>query len=120
MPSRRNAPVLAVTGGPAWSAGHGGADPARRARRLEEIDALKQGLDVPAATDILWFYFGYASYFTLTEENKWTLRQAEQWLFERACIGTSAMPARPSRSAGVCSPRPARTKSTGSAASSSR
>lgn len=55
------------------------------ARRLDEIGALKEGIDAPAATDLLWFYFGYSSYFTLTEENKWTLRQAEQWLFEQTC-----------------------------------
>ena len=50
------------------------------ARRLSDIGALARGVNVAAATDILWFYFGYSSCFTLTDENGWTLAKAENWL----------------------------------------
>ena len=55
------------------------------AQRLAGIGALKKGVSAAAATDILWFYFGYSSYFTLTDENKWTLAKAEKWLLGQAC-----------------------------------
>jgi len=55
------------------------------AQRLTEVGALRDQIDLQAATDILWFYFGYSSYSTLTDENGWNLAQAEQWLNERAC-----------------------------------
>jgi AcrR family transcriptional regulator len=54
------------------------------ARRLSDIGALARGVNVAAATDILWFYFGYSSYFTLTDENGWTLAKAENWLLGQA------------------------------------
>jgi hypothetical protein len=37
-----------------------------------------------AASDVLWFYFGYSSYFTLTDENAWSLGEAEKWLLAQA------------------------------------
>lgn len=55
-----------------------------RAQRLADTGALKPGTSVPAAADVLWFYFGYASYFTLTDENGWTLDEAEKWLLAQA------------------------------------
>jgi AcrR family transcriptional regulator len=54
------------------------------AQRLANIGALKPDVGVPAATDILWFYFGYSSYFTLTNENGWPLTEAEKWLVTQA------------------------------------
>jgi AcrR family transcriptional regulator len=54
------------------------------AQRLIEVGALREEMDLQAATDVLWFYFGYSSYSTLTDENGWNLAQAEQWLNERA------------------------------------
>jgi len=54
------------------------------AQRLADIRALKPGVSVAAATDVLWFYFGYSSYFTLTDENGWTLAKAEKWLLAQA------------------------------------
>jgi hypothetical protein len=30
--------------------------------------------------DILWFYFGYAGFFTLVDDNGWSYPRAEQWL----------------------------------------
>jgi AcrR family transcriptional regulator len=50
------------------------------ARLLADAGALKPDVSVAAATDILWFYFGYYSYRTLTDENGWTLADAEKWL----------------------------------------
>jgi hypothetical protein len=37
-----------------------------------------------ATADVLWFYFGYSSYFTLTDENGWPLAEAEKWLLAQA------------------------------------
>ena len=54
------------------------------AQRLADAGALKPGTGVPAAADILWFYFGYSSYFTLTDENGWPLAEAEKWLLAQA------------------------------------
>jgi AcrR family transcriptional regulator len=54
------------------------------ARRLADAGALKPDVSVAAATDILWFYFGYHSYLTLTDENGWTLADAEKWLLGQA------------------------------------
>jgi len=56
----------------------------RTAERLAELDALRDGLDVAAATDILWFYFGYSAYFTLIDDNGWTAERSEQWLSRSA------------------------------------
>jgi AcrR family transcriptional regulator len=52
--------------------------------RLADLDALKPGMTVDEATDLLWFFFGYASFFTLTEDNGWSPERSEQWLGELA------------------------------------
>jgi AcrR family transcriptional regulator len=54
------------------------------AQRLVDLGALKVDVSVAAATDILWFYFGYYSYLTLTDENGWQLADAEKWLLGQA------------------------------------
>ena len=54
----------------------------RAARRLSELDSLRDGIDVRQATDTLWFYLGNNAYFTLTDDNEWSLDKAEQWLHE--------------------------------------
>jgi AcrR family transcriptional regulator len=56
----------------------------RTAQRLADIGGLRPGTDRDQAVDVLWFYFGYASYFTCVEENGWSLEQAEKWLLDRA------------------------------------
>ena len=48
--------------------------------RLCELNALKAGVRVGDATDLLWFFFGYASFFTLTEDNGWSPERTEEWL----------------------------------------
>lgn len=48
------------------------------ARRLASLGALT--VDVDEATDVLWYFFGYASLFTLVDDNGWTYDRAEKWL----------------------------------------
>jgi hypothetical protein len=50
------------------------------AQRLAELGALRVGVDADEALDILWFYFGYAGFFTLVDDNGWSYAKAEQWL----------------------------------------
>ena len=54
------------------------------AQRMSELGGLKTGMTVEEATDLLWFYFGYASFFTLTEDNGWTPQRAQEWLRDAA------------------------------------
>jgi AcrR family transcriptional regulator len=55
------------------------------AARLVELGALRDGIDGKYAVDMLWFYFGYSSYFTLHDDNGWSYKHAEQWLVAQAC-----------------------------------
>ncbi len=55
------------------------------AERLATLGAFRAGVDVARAVDLLWFYFGYASYFTLHDDNGWSYEQAEHWLADQAC-----------------------------------
>lgn len=50
------------------------------AQRLAHLSALAPGMDRPEAADVLWFYFGYTGYFTLTDDNGWDLDRAQAWL----------------------------------------
>jgi AcrR family transcriptional regulator len=52
------------------------------ARRLAELNALRDGVDVESATDTLWFYLSNGAYFALTGDNHWSLDKAEVWLLE--------------------------------------
>ncbi|MET1026595.1 MAG: TetR/AcrR family transcriptional regulator [Dongiaceae bacterium] len=54
------------------------------ARRLAELGALRDGLDLERAVDLFWFYFGYWGLFTLHSENGWSYDSAEHWLREAA------------------------------------
>ena len=54
------------------------------AERLAELGALRPGADTSHAVDVLWFYFGYSSYFTLHDDNRWSYHQAERWLADQA------------------------------------
>ncbi|GII53575.1 TetR family transcriptional regulator [Planotetraspora thailandica] len=54
------------------------------ARRLAELNVLRDGVDAAEALDILWFYFGYAGFFTLVDDNGWSYARAEQWLLDAA------------------------------------
>jgi hypothetical protein len=55
------------------------------AERLAKLGALRRGIDVAAAVDLFWFYFGYTSYFTLHDDNGWSYERAEHWLADQAC-----------------------------------
>ncbi|HZC36109.1 MAG TPA: TetR/AcrR family transcriptional regulator [Chthoniobacterales bacterium] len=54
------------------------------AQHLSDLDALRDGLDVNQAVDVLWFYFGFSGFFTLRDENGWSYERAERWLCEEA------------------------------------
>ena len=54
------------------------------AERLAQLGALRPGTSVGHAVDVLWFYFGYASYFTLHDDNGWSYQRAEHWLADQA------------------------------------
>jgi hypothetical protein len=47
------------------------------AERLVELGNLRVGIGVADPVDRLWFYFGYASYFTLHDDNGWSHDEAE-------------------------------------------
>jgi hypothetical protein len=54
------------------------------AARLSDLRALNPGITIDDATDVLWFFFGYASFFTLTEDNGWSPQRTEAWLRDAA------------------------------------
>jgi AcrR family transcriptional regulator len=54
------------------------------AQRLADLGALRDGLGAREATDILWFYFGFAGLDTLINDNGWDHDRAETWLAEQA------------------------------------
>ncbi|MCP2267256.1 transcriptional regulator, TetR family [Promicromonospora thailandica] len=54
----------------------------RTAERLAGLGVLRDGLDVDEATDILWFYLCNSAYFTLVDDNGWSLDRAEAWAFD--------------------------------------
>jgi AcrR family transcriptional regulator len=55
------------------------------AEQLAKLGALKPGMTPADAVDVLWFCFGYSSYFTLHDENGWSYERAERWLADLAC-----------------------------------
>ena len=54
------------------------------AQRLVQLGELRPGINAPYAVDLLWFYFGYSSYFTLHDDNGWSYERAERWLADQA------------------------------------
>jgi AcrR family transcriptional regulator len=54
------------------------------AERLIELGQLRSGMDVGEVSDVLWYFFGYSSYFTLNEDNGWSYERAEGWLADLA------------------------------------
>lgn len=54
------------------------------AQRLVELGALRPGIDLPQAVDVLWFCFGQGAWFSLVGERGWTFDRAEAWLGEAA------------------------------------
>jgi AcrR family transcriptional regulator len=56
----------------------------RIAQRLADLGALREGVDVTKATDMLWLYFGYAGLFVMHDDNGWSWDEAEEWLADQA------------------------------------
>jgi hypothetical protein len=56
------------------------------ARRLADLGALKPGVSVDDANDMLWFFFGYSGFFTLMDDNRWSADRSEEWLREMAAM----------------------------------
>jgi AcrR family transcriptional regulator len=54
------------------------------ARRLMDLGALREDLELTDAVDVFWFYFGYSGLFTLHDENGWSFERAERWLCREA------------------------------------
>ncbi|PWR05845.1 TetR/AcrR family transcriptional regulator [Micromonospora acroterricola] len=52
--------------------------------RLNDLRALRPGLTVEQATQVLWFYFGLHSWPQLVDEGGWSYDEAERWLVDRA------------------------------------
>jgi AcrR family transcriptional regulator len=56
----------------------------RTSRRLRELSALRPGLTLGKATDVLWFYLGHQAWHVLTADQEWSWDEAERWLREQA------------------------------------
>jgi AcrR family transcriptional regulator len=54
------------------------------AERLVNLGQLQEGMDLTEVVDLLWFFFGYSSYFTLHDDNHWSYERAERWLADQA------------------------------------
>jgi len=60
------------------------------AGRLEDLSALRRGLDVEQATDMLWYFFGLHSWRQLVQDNSWSYEDAQSWLAE--CAEAALLP----------------------------
>jgi Transcriptional regulator len=61
------------------------------AARLAELGALRAEVTVNEAADVLWYFLGNASYFTLTDDCHWPLDRSADWLHQcltAALLGT--------------------------------
>jgi AcrR family transcriptional regulator len=64
------------------------------AERLVQLGGLQPGINAADAVDLLWFYFGYSSYFTLHDDNGWSYERAEHWLADQAIAALLSQPCR--------------------------
>ncbi|HET6190145.1 MAG TPA: helix-turn-helix domain-containing protein [Trebonia sp.] len=53
-------------------------------QHLAGLNALRPGADVPFATDVLWFYFGFPGLSAMHDDNGWSYDNAEKWLADEA------------------------------------
>jgi AcrR family transcriptional regulator len=65
------------------------------AERLAQLGDLRPGIHAADAVDLLWFYFGYSSYFTLHDDNGWSYQRAEHWLAGQATAALLSQPGQP-------------------------
>jgi AcrR family transcriptional regulator len=63
--------------------------------RLVQLGGLRPGIHAADAVDLLWFYFGYSSYFTLHDDNGWSYERAERWLASQAVAALLSPPDQP-------------------------
>lgn len=63
---------------------------AQAAHRLQDLHALKPGLTLNRATDILWFYLGHQAWHLLVADRQWSWDDAEAWLGEQAATALLA------------------------------
>jgi AcrR family transcriptional regulator len=66
------------------------------AERVKETGGLREDLTAQEAGEILWFYFGYWSWYTLHNENGWSYEASERWLLasaKRAILKPRLIPA---------------------------
>ncbi len=52
------------------------------ARQLAAMGALRDGLEVSRATDVLWLHLCNAAYFIRTDDLGWSLDESETWLID--------------------------------------
>ncbi len=67
------------------------------AERLVQLGDLRPGIHAAEAVDLLWFYFGYSSYFTLHDDNGWSYDRAEHWLAGQAIAALLSPPGQPAK-----------------------
>lgn len=56
----------------------------RTAARLAQLGALRAGITVREAVDLLWFYLGQAAWLSLCRDRGWSLERARDWLTHAA------------------------------------
>jgi AcrR family transcriptional regulator len=50
------------------------------AARLRDLGALRPGMTVEKAADLLWFHLGQDAWFSLVAHRHWSFDEAEEWL----------------------------------------
>jgi AcrR family transcriptional regulator len=60
-------------------------------QHLADLKALRSA-DVPFATDVLWFYFGFSGLSAMHDDNGWSFDKAEKWLADEAIRALLAGP----------------------------
>lgn len=61
-------------------------------QHLAGLKALRPGADVPFATDVLWFYFGFPGLSAMHDDSGWSYDDAEKWLADEAIRALLADP----------------------------
>ncbi|MFE9611729.1 TetR/AcrR family transcriptional regulator [Streptomyces sp. NPDC006012] len=63
------------------------------AERLAELGALRPDVDLPRATDMLWFLLGFGSWRLFVTEHGWSWDDTETWLTEQVSAALLTTPA---------------------------
>ncbi|WP_280889877.1 TetR/AcrR family transcriptional regulator [Streptomyces sp. LBL] len=62
------------------------------AGQLDRMGALREGVDVARATDLLWLHLCNAAYFVRTDDLGWSLDESETWLNEALAFAVLGHP----------------------------